>query len=330
LNSASFYSSTLLPHLTLLLEYDAVAAAMSERKVLTKYYPPEFDPSKIARTPKHLRPTGPKTIPVRLMAPYSMKCTSCGEYIYKGRKFNARKETTDEKYLTITIYRFYIRCTRCSSEITFKTDPKNMDYTSERGAKRNFESWRDPKSIELQETDEQRLDRLEREEAEEEENAERNAMEELEQKMEESKREIQVADALDEIRQRNARIERGAVGNKEEEALAQVRDLQQEQREREEREDAEAAKRAFEQANYHEAIEEEMPDAHGHAEPEIHTAAALMPPPSFERVKKSKKPLVPGLIRKAESQSSAKPIAPPITTKPAGLGLGGYDSDDDD
>ncbi len=124
-------------------------ANMSERKVLTKYYPPEFDPSQIARTPKHLRPTGPKTIAVRLMAPFSMKCTSCGEYIYKGRKFNARKETTDEKYLNITIYRFYIRCTRCSSEITFKTDPKNMDYTCERGAKRNFESWRDPESTEL-------------------------------------------------------------------------------------------------------------------------------------------------------------------------------------
>jgi hypothetical protein len=36
-----------------------------------------------------------------------------GEYIYKGRKFNARKETTEEKYLSITIYRFYIRCTVC-------------------------------------------------------------------------------------------------------------------------------------------------------------------------------------------------------------------------
>ena len=76
------------------------------------------------------------------MAPFSMKCTACGEYIYKGRKFNARKETTDEKYLKIQIYRFYIRCTRCSGEITFKTDPKNMDYTCERGAKRNFEPWR--------------------------------------------------------------------------------------------------------------------------------------------------------------------------------------------
>ena len=63
-----------------------------------------------------------------------MKCMSCGEYIYKGRKFNSRKgkscresiykgrkfnsriETTDEKYLSIPIYRFYIRCTRCSGK----------------------------------------------------------------------------------------------------------------------------------------------------------------------------------------------------------------------
>src|SRR3984885_2654031 len=141
---------------------------MSERKVLSKYYPPEFDPSKITRTPRHLRPTGPKIITVRLMAPFPMKCTACGEYIYKGRKFNARKETTEEKYYSIPIYRFYIRCTRCSGEITFKTDPKNMDYTCERGAKRNTEPWRIGGAKE--ESEEERLDRLEAEEEE------RNAM----------------------------------------------------------------------------------------------------------------------------------------------------------
>lgn len=302
---------------------------MSERKVLTKYYPPEFDPSKIARTPKHLRPTGPKTIPVRLMAPFSMKCTSCGEYIYKGRKFNARKETTDEKYLTITIYRFYIRCTRCSSEITFKTDPKNMDYTCERGAKRNFESWRDPASTELKETDEERLDRLEREEADEADNAERNAMEELEQKMEESKREMQVADALDEIMQRNARIERGEKGGKEEEALAQVRDFAKEQREAQERADAEAARKAFESANVQRVKREEESQINGHQPQPIPniTERSMQPPPSFERAKKIKKPLVPGLLRKSEPSPLSLPAS--IPPKPAGLGLGDYDSDDD-
>ncbi|EXJ93630.1 hypothetical protein A1O1_02022 [Capronia coronata CBS 617.96] len=301
---------------------------MSERKVLTKYYPPDFDPSKIARTPKHLRPTGPKTIPVRLMAPFSMKCTSCGEYIYKGRKFNARKETTDEKYLAITIYRFYIRCTRCSSEITFKTDPKNMDYTCERGAKRNFESWRDSDSAELKETDEQRLDRLEREEADEAETAERNAMEELEQKMEESKREMQVADALDEIMQRNARIERGEKGVKEDQALSQVRDLAREQREAEERADAEAARKAFEAANVERArLEEDAKLQAQHASKLLDSPAESPPAPTFDRVKKFKKPLVPGLVRKTEP--AVQPPQPAVVSKPAGLDLGDYDSDDD-
>ena len=207
---------------------------MSERKVLTKYYPPDFDPSKITRTrgPKQV---GPKVQTVRLMAPFSMKCTSCGEYIYKGRKFNARKETSGEKYYNIPIYRFYIRCTRCSGEITFKTDPKNMDYECERGAKRNFEVWREAKLNEA-ETEEERLDRLEREEEE------RNAMVELEAKTLDAKREMEIADALDEIRTRNARnerVDRGGV------ALGERGEERDEEKEREERDIEEAARRAF-------------------------------------------------------------------------------------
>lgn len=297
---------------------------MSERKVLSKYYPPEFDPSKIKRTPKSERPTGPKLMPVRLMAPFSMKCTSCGEYIYKGRKFNARKETTDEKYLTIPIYRFYIRCTRCSSEITFKTDPKNMDYTSERGAKRNFESWRDPESDALKETDEQRLDRLEREEAEEAENAERNAMEELEQKMEDSKREMQIADALDEIRTRNARIERGEKGAKEEEALKIAKQAAENSRAAQEREDEEAARKAFERLKNNDTNLDAAIELNGSMDA-IEEETSTPEVPTFERVKKPKRTLVPGLVKKPEPPS----VQMPPTAKPAGLGLGDYGSDSD-
>jgi hypothetical protein len=254
-----------------------------------------------------------------------MKCTACGEYIYKGRKFNARKETTDEKYLKIQIFRFYIRCTRCSAEITFKTDPKNMDYTCERGAKRNTEPWRDTaKMEEVNETDEERLDRLEREEAEENELQERNAMEELEQRMMDSKREVQVADALDEIRVRNARIERGERGGKEEVALASVKDTMEEERLRAEREDEETARRAFaepkpqqEQLDQRIEINEEtitsMPDSMSMPPP---------PPPTFERKKIVKKPVTPGLVKvkKAEPQ----PAAPGPS-----LGLADYGSDSD-
>lgn len=299
---------------------------MSERKVLTKYYPPDFDPSKISRTPKHLRPTGPKTISVRLMAPFSMKCTSCGEYIYKGRKFNARKETTEEKYLNIQIYRFYIRCTRCSTEITFKTDPKNMDYTCERGAKRNFEPWRDPASKELQETDEQRLDRLEREEAEAAEEEERNAMEELEQKMQDSKREMQIADALDEIRTRNARIERGEKGGKEEQALAQTRREADVRRLREDQELEEAARQAFTRENVERARQEEMERLRQNDVDQSNTR----PIHTFDKTARPRKIDSLGIIKKPVS-AVTQPIEPPA--KPAatqGLGLGAYGSDNDD
>ena len=99
--------------------------------------------------------------------PLPCRCTTCGEYIYKGKKFNARKEDVEnETYLGIRIYRFYIKvktmicriiiiflqmyllifvyaiscgqCTRCLSEISFKTDPQSTDYVVEAGATRNF------------------------------------------------------------------------------------------------------------------------------------------------------------------------------------------------
>jgi len=254
---------------------------MSERKVLTKYYPPDFDPSKIVRQ-RGPKQAGPKVQTVRLMAPFPMKCTACGEYIYKGRKFNARKETTDEKYFSIAIYRFYIRCTRCSGEITFKTDPKNMDYTCERGAKRNTEPWR-MNGGGVQESDEERLDRLEREEEE------RNAMVELETKTLDAKREMAVADALDEIRTRNARNERTGKDGVE---ITVSRGTVDEVRERQDREDEEAARAAFQKKieDMEEVIEEVVEDQAGPSSAAAKPVPSTdMPPPSFKRVVKKKK-----------------------------------------
>jgi hypothetical protein len=86
--------------------------------------------------------------------------------------------------------------TLCSAEITFKTDPKNTDYAAEHGASRNFEPWRD-------EAAEEEVDRLAR--LEEEEN---NPMKALENRTTDSKREMDILDALQDIRARNARNER--------------------------------------------------------------------------------------------------------------------------
>ncbi|KAI5356624.1 putative saf4/Yju2 protein [Septoria linicola] len=282
---------------------------MSERKVLTKYYPPDFDPSKLERK-RGPKQTGPKVQTVRLMAPFSMKCTTCGEFIYKGRKFNARKETTEEKYYAITIFRFYIRCTRCSAEITFKTDPKNMDYTCEKGAKRNFEPWREAKLAE--ETEEERLDRI----AEEEEN--RDAMKELEKKTLDAKTDMAIADALDDVRHRNAARERVAKDGISTVAAPKV----DEEAETIERELEEQAKMAF-QSSTGERVrrlgeddwteESSSSSSSSAGRPSAEADRAAMPPPAlptFQRTSKPKKNFAGALgIKKGILK---KPAAPPV------------------
>jgi len=171
---------------------------MGERKVLNKYYPPDFDPSLI---PKRRKPKNDQ-VKVRMMTPMSIRCLSCGEYIYKGKKFNARKETViGEEYLGIKIFRFYLKCPRCSSEITLKTDPRNADYNCEMGATRNFEPWReqDKQIEEIKET------RKKEEEG--------DAMKALENRTMDSKMEMDILDALDEIRSLNSRQQNVNVEN---------------------------------------------------------------------------------------------------------------------
>jgi hypothetical protein len=165
---------------------------MGERKVLNKYYPPDFNPEKLE---KNKRPKD-KQDNVRMMLPMSMRCSTCGNYLYIGTKFNMRKETClDEHYLNIKIYRFYLKCTQCYAEVTFKTDPKNSDYVVEHGAARNYEPWRDAKAAE-----ELLMEMKENEE-------EGNAMKFLENITFDSKRELDILDALDEIKHLNRRKE---------------------------------------------------------------------------------------------------------------------------
>eukprot|EP01116_Phalansterium_solitarium_P013440 TRINITY_DN30805_c0_g1_i1.p1 TRINITY_DN30805_c0_g1~~TRINITY_DN30805_c0_g1_i1.p1 ORF type:complete len:333 (+),score=128.95 TRINITY_DN30805_c0_g1_i1:220-1218(+) len=163
---------------------------MGERKVINKYYPPDFDPALMPRgkKPKNGQYT------VRMMMPMSVKCLTCGEYIYKGKKFNSKKETVEgEDYLGIKIFRFYMRCANCSAEFTIKTDPKNSDYVAELGVSRNFEPWR----AQEQELEAARLERELEEKG--------DAMKALENRTLDSKLEMDIIEALDEIRALNAR-----------------------------------------------------------------------------------------------------------------------------
>ena len=131
---------------------------------------------------------------VRLMAPFNMRCQTCGEYIYKGKKFNARKEDVEgDTYLGIRIYRFYIKCTRCLQEISFKTDPKNTDYEIEAGATRNF------MALKLAE------EQAKREEDEEKEEEATNPMKLLEKRTQQSKQELDLLESLEELKDLNRR-----------------------------------------------------------------------------------------------------------------------------
>lgn len=201
-----------------------------------------------------------------------------------------RKETPqEERYLNIQIYRFYIRCTRCSAEIIFKTDPRNQDYVCEKGAKRNTDPWKrglgdDPT---LNESMDERLDRIEREQADGDADAERNAMAELEAKTAEAKTEMAVADALDELRSRNARIEQAKKAGVEVDLVPLV-SPEEEERRRQEREDEEAARKAFAFARMQDSLEEPVGDGEGGSGGESPVVAGpsgggsdaeLMPPP---------------------------------------------------
>ena len=189
-----------------------------------------------------------------------------------------------------------------------------------KGAVRNMEPWRNRQAEE--ETTEEHLDRLEREEAEAAgEERDKNVMAELEAKNEDARREMAAADALDEIRQRNARIHRSEKeGTDYADAIVRPED---EERMRQEEEDAAAARRAFAAARARDDVVTVDDDDYGEALPTNGSLAtgtdrlggtpspesdeALMPPPpvpknvpvepvkdttsapSFKRVVKKKK-----------------------------------------
>jgi len=123
----------------------------------------------------------------------------------------------------------------CSAEITFKTDPKNTDYSAEHGASRNFEPWREEKAVE----EEDRLAKLDEEE--------NNPMKALENRTVDSKREMDVLDALHDIRARNARNERMGQSDDLVARLGreEVLSPEEEQRRREEEEDERLVREVF-------------------------------------------------------------------------------------
>ncbi|GAV29446.1 hypothetical protein PMKS-002946 [Pichia membranifaciens] len=194
---------------------------MSERKSINRYYPPNEDPSKVKFSNKISNKTKngkPKAYSVRAMAPFSMKCLKCKEYIAKSRKFNVRKETTDRDYLGIKILRFSLRCPRCYAELIYETDPKNADFQCVSGCKKNYER---SAPIKENESIDEMIVRLEKESKEDERmkelerkggkknglTSEETGMEQLEKRLVEQQKEKERVEELEELQEQMHNLE---------------------------------------------------------------------------------------------------------------------------
>ena len=167
---------------------------MGERKIVSKYIPPDFDPALVPRGKKLSSKDG--TVPVRMMLPFSVQCSSCHTFLYRGRKFNSKKERMggpDGTYLGITRWRFYIKCTHCSRPLTFLTDPEHADYEMESGGTRTYEITKD------------RAGRQQEAQQQEEQAAKEDPLQALETRVLDSQREMADLDNLEEIKAMNAR-----------------------------------------------------------------------------------------------------------------------------
>ncbi|CAH0366134.1 unnamed protein product [Pelagomonas calceolata] len=267
---------------------------MGERKVLNRYFPPDFDPLLVPK-----RKYDPyKQVEVRMMIPFSLQCIKCGEYMYRGKKFNSRKEDViGDDYLGIKKYRFYIKCCVCNNEIAFKTDPKNQDYVCESGATRNFESWRQQDEAE------------EKFEGERKEAAEANAMSALESKTLDSKIEMDILDALDEIKaynERHERVDRAELGS------AQKPADEMSAKERDEM-------AAFKRAQAARAVDAKPPPLQGSSSDE----AVPAPPPTLAAPEPARPPSPPAPVVLKRRLADAPP---PVEKKPKLGGLVAYSS----
>lgn len=117
---------------------------MAERKVQSKHIPADYD----HRVLQHLKKQEPKQRKqgganknketVRLMLPFNVCCANCNLYMYRGRKFNAKKEVSlDNDYLGTKRLLFHIKCEHCSNPIVFRTDPASSGFAMVSGAREN-------------------------------------------------------------------------------------------------------------------------------------------------------------------------------------------------
>ncbi|KAK0088750.1 hypothetical protein PV325_010857 [Microctonus aethiopoides] len=127
---------------------------MGERKGTNLYYPPDYDPrvgglNKFKGT-HALRERARKLhmgiLIIRFEMPFNIWCDGCGNHIGMGVRYNAEKKKIGMYYST-PLYQFRMKCHLCNNHFEIKTDPANLTYIIESGARRQENRW-DPKENE--------------------------------------------------------------------------------------------------------------------------------------------------------------------------------------
>ncbi|SCU89734.1 LANO_0D06194g1_1 [Lachancea nothofagi CBS 11611] len=193
---------------------------MSERKVINKYYPPNYNPLEAEeaarKLSKKLKTMNKDSVTIRLMTPFSMRCLKCSEFIPKSRKFNGKKELLAERYLeTIKQYRLSIKCPRCNNMISFRTDPKSGDYVMEVGGVKNFVTESTKFESGKNETLDETLQRLERQQQQENDEVKKDPredkLEQIEKRLAKMQQEQEDYENLESLRRGNiAKMKRAA------------------------------------------------------------------------------------------------------------------------
>jgi len=159
-----------------------------------RYFPPDFDPSKLIPQKVLKGKQPPRQMNMRMLMPFSMYCEQCGECMYVGTKFNSKCEPVKgEDYLGIRVYRFYGKCKNCLHEFIFKTSPQLSDYVLEAGGSRSYEAHRDADVAELEINASEEKERAE------------DQMKALEKKTYDIREEMQRMDQLDDLIKINKR-----------------------------------------------------------------------------------------------------------------------------
>ncbi|XP_016047749.1 probable splicing factor YJU2B [Erinaceus europaeus] len=142
---------------------------MGERKGVSKYYPPDFNPEKHGSLNRYhhshpLRERARKLaqgiLVIRFEMPYNIWCDGCKNHIGMGVRYNAEKKKVGSYYST-PIYRFRMKCHLCVNYIEMQTDPASCDYVIVSGARRKEERWDPEDNAQVQATEHETKQKLE-------------------------------------------------------------------------------------------------------------------------------------------------------------------------